>query len=198
MLTPSLDELILHFSKLPGIGKKTAQRLAFHVLKSDASYAFNFAESLKEVKEKTQFCKSCGNISEQDECRICTSPKRETDVVCVVADFMDIIAIEKTNEFFGKYHVLGGVLSPLDGIGPKQLSIDLLTNRIQSTDVKELIFALTPTTEGEATVSYLTQLYETYPLKITRIARGVPMGTQLEFIDQATLGRAINGRGNVL
>lgn len=194
MITPSLDDLIQHFSKLPGIGRKTAQRLAFHVLKSDQMYARSFAHSLVDVKEKTRFCTTCGNISEDLECGICSNFRREDSVVCVVADFMDIVAIEKTNEFTGKYHVLSGVLSPLDGVGPNDLNIDTLTNRVNSGIIKELILALTPTTEGEATVAFLTHLYEEKNIQITRIARGVPLGTQLEFIDQATLGRAMSGR----
>jgi recombination protein RecR len=197
MITPSLDDLILHFGRLPGIGKKTAQRLAFHVLKSDRNFSESFARSLKEVKEKTIFCNRCGNISEQESCNICSDVKRDDQIICVVSDFMDIVAIEKTNEFRGKYHVLGGVLSPLDGIGPNDLNIDSLTDRINNGEIKELILALTPTTEGEATLTYLTYLYEEKDVTLTRIARGVPMGTQLEFIDQATLGRAISGRGSV-
>jgi recombination protein RecR len=196
-MTHSLTKLIHQFSKFPGIGKKTAERLAMHVLKSDQKFAAEFSSGILEIKEKTKFCKNCGNISEDEICPICSSEKRNKAQICVVADITDIFAIEKTNEFRGVYHVLGGVLSPLDGIGPDQLSINKLQNRIKNDKAEELILAITPTTEGEATVTYLTNILSGFELKISRIARGIPLGTQLDFIDQATLGSAISGRNQI-
>lgn len=197
MYTESLEQLITHFSKLPGIGKKTAQRLAFFVLKSSADFTTNFAEALKAVKEQTRFCSECFNIAEDTLCPICQNSKREQKTLMVVAEFSDIFAIEKTNEYNGLYHVLGGVLSPLDGIGPDSLHISPLIERIETKNISELILALTPNTEGEATSSFLLGQLAPFNLNISRIARGVPIGTQLDYIDQVTLGRAISGRSHI-
>ena len=192
-----LDRLIHYFNRLPGIGKKTAQRLAFYVLKSDKRFSEEFSAVLKDIKSVVKFCERCGHLSTESLCSICSNHKRNPHVICVVADFSDIFAIEKTHEYSGLYHVLGGVLSPLDSIGPEQLNIKSLMNRMQSEEIKEIILALTSTTEGEATVTYLSKLIEPNEIKITRIARGVPLGTELEYLDHATLGRAIQGRSNL-
>jgi recombination protein RecR len=196
MYTESLENLVHYFSKLPSIGKKTAQRLAFHVLKNPDEFAKGFAQSLINVKEMTRFCDTCFNISETTQCNICSNPKRDNHVLMVVAEFSDIYAIEKTNEYRGKYHVLGGLLSPLDGIGPDQLHLHALLKRTKEETISEIILALTPNTEGEATCTYLLRQFENSEIKLSRIARGVPTGSQLDYIDQITLGRAITGRNS--
>ncbi len=196
MYTESLENLVHYFSKLPSIGKKTAQRLAFHVLKNPDEFAKGFAQSLINVKEMTRFCDTCFNISETTQCNICSNPKRDNHVLMVVAEFSDIYAIEKTNEYRGKYHVLGGLLSPLDGIGPDQLHLHALLKRTKEETISEIILALTPNTEGEATCTYLLRQFENSKIKLSRIARGVPTGSQLDYIDQITLGRAITGRNS--
>lgn len=197
MYTESLENLVHYFSKLPSIGKKTAQRLAFHVLKNPDEFAKGFAQSLINVKAMTRFCDTCFNISESKYCTICSNPKRDGNVVMLVAEFSDIYAIEKTNEYHGKYHVLGGMLSPLDGIGPDQLHFNELLKRTEAENISEIILALTPNSEGEATCTYILRQFEGSNVKLSRIARGVPTGSQLDYIDQITLGRAITGRSSV-
>lgn len=193
-MTPSFDQLVTYFSKLPGIGKKTAQRLAVHVFKQSESFSMHFAQSLIDVKQKTKYCQKCFNITEELLCEICSNRKRNVSEICVVADFFDVLAVEKTNEFRGLYHVLGGILSPLDGVGPSQLKIFELIERVKSEKIDEIIFALPPTTEGEATTTFISNQIADESIKITKIARGVPVGSQLEFVDQVTLGRAFNSR----
>ena len=193
----TLNKLIHSFSTLPGIGKKTAQRLAIHILKQNKEYADQFASTILEVKKKTRFCSECHTITEDELCYICRDPKRDQSVICVVSEFQDIFAIESTHEYQGLYHVIGGVLSPLDNIGPDELNIKSLIKRIEEKEVKELILAMTANTEGEATISYIAYLLKPFPVNISRIARGVPVGSQLEFIDQVTLSRAISGRSKL-
>ena len=186
----AIDEL----SKLPGIGKKTAQRLAIYLLKSEDKQIENLINSIKDLKLKLRFCSRCFNLSEEELCTICKSEKREKSVICVVEEASDVIAIEKTHEFKGLYHVLGGVLSPLTGVTPDSLHIKELIKRFENEDIKEIILALNPDTEGETTSLYLAKLLLPLNVKVTRIARGLPIGGDLEFADDATIGRAILNR----
>ncbi len=192
-LPEALQQLIQAFSRLPGIGKKTATRLAFHVLKMDKEQAMELARAIQNVKTNIRFCSICYNITETDPCPICRDPLRDKSTICVVESSEDILLIERTNEYKGLYHVLGGVLSPLDGIGPEDLRIKELLNRL-TPEVKEVILALNPSTEGEATAIYLARLIKPLNIKITRLARGVPLGSSLEFVDELTLSRAIQSR----
>jgi recombination protein RecR len=178
---------------LPGIGRKTAARLAFHILKLPTEEALEFADLIREVKEKVSFCSICYNISETNPCSTCCDPKRRRDVICVVEDAMDAAALDKVDQFRGLFHVLGGRLSPLDGIGPDDLRIKELLHRI-SRDVKEVIIATNPNVEGEATALYLARLISPLGPKVTRIARGLPVGSDLEYADSVTLSRALEGR----
>jgi len=193
----SVERLAEHFSQLPGIGKKTAHRLALHVLKMDRSAVDALAASLIAVKEKVRYCTICSNITESDPCAVCASPKRDRTLICVVEEPHDVLAVEKTNEFRGLYHVLGGALSPLDGIGPEELRIRELLSRVGSGDIAEVILAMNPNVEGEATTLYLSRLLKPLGVHVTRIARGLPVGSDLEFADEATLSRAIEGRVTV-
>jgi recombination protein RecR len=189
----ALQQLIEEFAKLPGIGRKTAQRLALFVLKQPRDEVVRMAKALVNVKDKTRTCSICCNITEVDPCAICASPKRDRSVVCVVEEPNDVLALEKTNDFRGLYHVLGGSLSPLDGIGPEELKIKELLARIEG-EVSEVILAMNPNVEGEATTLYLGRLLKPLGVKVTRIARGLPVGGDLEFADEATLSRALEGR----
>ncbi len=189
----ALQQLIEEFAGLPGIGRKTAQRLALHILKQPREEVVRMAKALVNVKDKIRYCSSCWNITEVDPCPICASPKRERSILCVVEEPNDVMAVEKTNEFKGLYHVLGGALSPLDGIGPDDLKIRELLQRITG-EVSEVILALNPNVEGEATTIYLTRLLKPLGVKVSRIARGIPVGGDLEFADEATLTRALEGR----
>lgn len=189
-LTAAIEEL----SKMPGIGRKTAQRLALHLLKSDKENVENLAKSILDLKIKLRFCSRCFNISEGDLCEVCKSGKRDQSVICVVEEASDVIAIEKTNEFSGLYHVLGGVLSPLTGINPESLKIKELLKRFENEHIKEIILALNPDTEGETTSLYLAKLIKPLDIKVSRIARGIPIGGDLEFADEATIGRALLSR----
>jgi recombination protein RecR len=189
----ALQQLIEEFAQLPGIGRKTAQRLALHILKQPREEVVQMAKSLVNVKDRIRYCSSCWNITEVDPCPICASPKRDRSVICVVEEPNDVMAVEKTNEFKGLYHVLGGSLSPLDGIGPDDLKIRELLQRV-SGEVSEMILALNPNVEGEATTLYLTKLLKPLGVKVSRIARGIPVGGDLEFTDEATLTRALEGR----
>lgn len=189
----ALQQLIEEFAKLPGIGRKTAQRLALHVLKQPREDALRMAKALVNVKDRTRTCSICCNITEADPCAICASPKRDRTVICVVEEPNDVLALEKTNDFRGLYHVLGGSLSPLDGIGPDELKIKELLARIAG-DVTEVILAMNPNVEGEATTLYLGRLLKPLGVRVTRIARGLPVGGDLEFADEATLSRALEGR----
>lgn len=194
LIAEPLQKAIDELSKLPSIGKKTAQRLALHLLKSDLSNVEALVQSLVELKSKLRFCTSCFNLSVDEKCDICSSSKRDRSILCVVEEASDIIAIERTNEFNGLYHVLGGVLNPLANVSVDSLHIKELINRIEEKEINEVILALNPDAEGDATSLYLIKILKDYPLKITRIARGLPIGGDLEFADAATIGRAFIGR----
>ncbi|NUN69578.1 MAG: recombination protein RecR [Bacteroidetes bacterium] len=189
----TIEQLIEEFASLPSIGRKTAQRLAMHVLKMPKEDVANFAKVLMDVKEKVRYCSVCFNITESDPCSICSGQKRNRTVICVVQEPNDVIAVEKTHEFNGLYHVLGGALSPLDGIGPEDLKVRELLVRLND-DVQEVILALNPNVEGETTTLYLAKLLKPLSVTVTRIARGLPIGSDLEFADEATLTRALEGR----
>ena len=188
----SILRLIDRFSKFPGIGKKTAQRMAFHVLKDSKENALSLAEAVSDVKSNIAACSLCGGITEQDPCTICDDPKRDNKLLCVVEVPADIYAFERTSGFNGVYHVLGGVLSPLDGIGPDELNIDSLVDRADSGN--EIVLALNPSIEGDTTCLYINKLLDESDVKITRLARGIPVGGELEYTDDATLLRAMEGR----
>jgi recombination protein RecR len=192
----TLERAVEELSRLPGMGRKTAQRLAMHLLKQDTEEVTRLAESLRDLKEKITYCSVCYTITDHDPCPICSSEKRQKNVICVVEDVRDVYVIEKTNEFRGRYHVLGGVISPLDDIGPDDIRIKELVSRVNAEDsqIEELILALNPDAEGEATSFYINKMMKPFEVKITRIAHGIPMGTELEFIDEATLSKAFMGR----
>ena len=192
----SVEILIEQFSKLPTIGRKSARRLAAHVLKMPKKEVSQLATALLEVKERVRACSICRNITDTEVCIICSSSKRAIDMVCVVQDPEDILALERTGEYRGTYHVLGGVISPLDGVGPDDLNIRSLLERIGKPDseISEIILAISPTVEGDTTAFYLAQLLEPFGIKITRLARGIPVGLTLTYADEATLSRAIAGR----
>lgn len=190
-----LERAIEQLSKLPGTGRKSAQRIAIHLLKQNDEYALKLANAIIDLKQKVIRCSTCGNVSDSDPCSICDNPKRENGKICVVEEFNDVYIIEKTNEFRGRYHVLGGVISPMDNIGPDQLKIQDLLKRVGGQEhIDEVILALNPDAEGEATSYYINKLLTPYEIKVTRIAYGIPMGTELEFIDEATLSRAFMSR----
>jgi recombination protein RecR len=189
----ALETLIGELSKLPGIGRKTAQRLALHLLKTDSDDANHLANAILEVKRRIRYCSVCWNITEKDPCSICVDSRRDHTSICVVEDPSDVLALEKTNEFHGVYHVLGGALSPLEGISPDQLRTKELLSRLNG-QISEVILAMNPDVEGEATTIYLANLLKPLGVKVTRIARGVPVGGDLEFADEATLVRALEGR----
>ena len=192
-ISDSLNQLIEEFSQLPGIGRKSAQRLALYILKLPKEEVIKIAHALVNVKEKMKYCSVCWNFTETDPCDICKSAKREMNIICVVEEPNDVLAIEKTHEYHGLYHVLGGSLSPLEGIGPDDLKVKELLTRI-SPGIDEIILAMNPDIEGEATTIYLSRLLKPLGMKITRIARGIPVGGDLEFADEATLTRALEGR----
>jgi recombination protein RecR len=189
-----IQELIDELGRLPGIGPKSAQRIAFHILQTEAFDVTRLAEVLLEVKEKVRFCEICGNVSEQETCNICRDPRRSQATICVVEEAKDVVAIERTREFRGLYHVLGGAISPIDGIGPDDLRIRSLVQRLADGTVTEVIIATDPNLEGEATATYLTRLLVQPNLRVTRLASGLPVGGDLEYADEVTLGRAFEGR----
>jgi recombination protein RecR len=189
-----VQNLIDELGRLPGVGPKSAQRIAFHLLAADPADVTRLSEALKEVKDKVRFCKVCGNVAEAEECRICRDTRRDMHVICVVEEPKDVVAIEKTREFRGRYHVLGGAISPIDGIGPDDLRIRELMTRLADGDVTELILATDPNLEGEATATYLARLVKPMGLTVTRLASGLPVGGDLEYADEVTLGRAFEGR----
>ncbi|HSD62254.1 MAG TPA: recombination mediator RecR [Ignavibacteriaceae bacterium] len=193
-IAKTLITAIEELSKMPGIGRKTAQRLALHILKSDNQTVDSLVKSIQDLKSKLRFCKKCFNISEDELCAICQNHKRDQSTICVVEEASDVIAIEKTNDFNGLYHVIGGVLSPLSGISPESLRIKELLKRFENEQVQEVILALNPDTEGETTSLYLAKLIKPLGIKVTRIARGIPIGGDLEFADEATIGRAMLSR----
>jgi recombination protein RecR len=189
-----IQDLIDELGRLPGVGPKSAQRIAFHIIQSDRVDVSRLAEILKTVKERVKFCTTCGNISEEELCRICKDPRRDNSSICVVEESKDVLAIEKTREFKGKYHVLGGAISPIDGIGPENLRIKELMTRLAQTQINEVIIATDPNLEGEATATYLTRLIKPLGVKVSRLASGLPVGGDLEYADEITLGRAFEGR----
>ncbi len=190
-----VQDLIDELGRLPGIGPKSAQRIAFHLLSAEEADVTRLQDVLQKVKEGVVFCEVCGNVSEQVRCRICSDERRDPKLVCVVEEPKDVLAVERTREFRGRYHVLGGALDPLSGVGPDQLRVRELVNRIGADDISEVIIATDPNTEGEATATYLVRLLQDFPgLSVTRLASGLPMGGDLEFADELTLGRALSGR----
>ncbi|MBO8170157.1 MAG: recombination protein RecR [Thermoanaerobacteraceae bacterium] len=190
----SISRLISELGKLPGVGPKTAQRLAFHLLNTSDEEALALADAIKEAKEKITYCSICSNLTDEDPCFICTDTKRDEGVICVVEDPKDIVAIEKTGEYRGKYHVLHGIISPINGIGPEQLKIKELLARVKEKPVQEVIVAISSSVEGEATGMYLAKLLRPLGIKVTRIAHGLPVGGDLEYADEVTLTRAFEGR----
>ena len=189
-----IQDLIDELGRLPGIGPKSAQRIAFHIIQSERVDISRLADVLRTVKEKVKFCTECGNISEEELCRICRDPRRDPTSICVVEESKDVIAIEKTREFRGKYHVLGGAISPIDGIGPENLRIRELMVRLAATEIQEIIIATDPNLEGEATATYLSRMLKPLGMKVSRLASGLPVGGDLEYADEVTLGRAFEGR----
>ncbi len=194
MFEGPVQDLIDALRRLPGIGYKSAQRLAFHLLKAPAEEAHGLADAIVAAKQKVAICKTCFNVSEGEQCNFCRDPKRDSTVVCVVEEPGDIIAVERTQEFRGRYHVLGGHISPMDGIGPDDLRIRELLHRVGGGEIKEVILCTNPTVEGEATAIYLAGLIRPLDVRVTRIASGLPVGGDLEYADEVTLGRALEGR----
>ncbi|KAA1425079.1 recombination protein RecR [Mumia zhuanghuii] len=192
-----VQDLIDELGRLPGIGPKSAQRIAFYLLDADPVDVRRFADVLIEVKEKVRFCATCGNVAESETCRICADPRRDQSVLCVVEESKDVVAIERTREFRGRYHVLGGAISPIDGRGPDDLRIRELMQRLADGAITEIILATDPNLEGEATATYLTRLLKPLGLRVTRLASGLPVGGDLEYADEVTLGRAFEGRRTV-
>ena len=193
----ALENLVGFLNQLPGIGRKTAQRLAIHILKAPEDEARGLSAALLKVLEEIKFCKTCFNITETEECNICLNPRRDKSIICVVEDIVDIFAIEKSHEYGGVYHVLGGAISPLTGVSPDDLRISELIGRVETDDIREILLALNPSTEGEATMIYLSKLLHQSGKLITRIASGIPLGAHLEFVDDATIGRAILSRREI-
>lgn len=194
MYEGAVQDLIDELGRLPGIGPKSAQRVAFHILEADAEDMGRLAEAIRTVKEKVQFCEVCFNVSEESRCRICLDPRREPSVICVVEESKDVMAIERTRSFRGRYHVLGGAINPIAGVGPDQLRIRELLNRLSDDQIQEVILATDPNLEGEATATYLVRMLSSLGISITRLASGLPVGGDLEYADEVTLGRAFEGR----
>jgi recombination protein RecR len=194
LIPKSVQRLIEEFGRLPGIGPRTAERLTFFLLRSQPAVSQNLGQALLELHESIRFCQICHNLTEHLECDICTSSERDKTIIAIVEEPLDVVALEKTGQYSGLYHVLGGVISPLDGIGPDQLTITQLFERLSGSSVKEIILATNPITEGEATAMYIRKQLENSPIKVTRLARGLPVGGDLEYADQITLGRALQGR----
>jgi recombination protein RecR len=192
--TPAMGRLIEQLAHLPGIGEKTAARMAFHILRADREYAQLLAEAMLAVKDETRLCSQCFALTEEDPCRLCTDPQRHDDVICVVEEPADLLAVDRAGNFRGRYHVLHGTLSPLDGVGPDQLKIQPLLVRLQMGGAREVIVATNPTVEGEATAIYLAKLLKPLGVRVTRIAHGIPVGGDLEYTDTMTVGRALEGR----
>ncbi len=189
-----VQDLIDELGRLPGVGPKSAQRIAFHLLQTDPVDVRRLAQVLVEVKDRVRFCTICANVTEEEQCRICRDPRRDLSVICVVEESKDVVAVERTREFRGRYHVLGGAISPIEGIGPDDLRIRELMTRLADGVVTEIILATDPNLEGEATATYLTRLLRPMGLRVTRLASGLPVGGDLEYADEVTLGRAFEGR----
>lgn len=194
MYEGAFAELIEQLGRLPGIGPKSAQRIAFHILDAEPADVTRLADALREAKERVKFCSVCGRATEAEPCSICTDARRDTHVLCVVEESRDVVAIERTREFRGRYHVLGGAISPIDGVGPSDLRIAELMRRLADPGIREVIIATDPNLEGEATASYLARLLADLPVVVSRLASGLPVGGDLEFADEVTLGRAFAGR----
>jgi recombination protein RecR len=193
----AVQDLIDELGRLPGVGPKSAQRIAFHLLSADPADVTRLAHVLTEVRLRVRFCVTCGNVAEAEQCRICADPRRSDDVICVVEEAKDVVAVERTREFRGRYHVLGGAISPIEGVGPDDLRIRELLARLADGRVRELILATDPNLEGEATATYLARLVKDFDLTVTRLASGLPVGGDLEYADEVTLGRAFEGRRTV-
>ncbi|MCI1832699.1 MAG: recombination mediator RecR [Bifidobacterium sp.] len=190
----AIQRLIDAFARLPGIGPKGAQRIAFYILSAPQEEAHDLAEAIGEVKDKVRFCEICGNVCESSPCPICADPRRDHGVICVVEEPKDVMSIERTREFYGTYHVLGGAINPMSNVGPSDLNMASLLTRLSTDEVKEVILALDPNIEGEATTTYLSRLISPLGVKVTRLASGLPVGSDLEYADEITLGRALVGR----
>ena len=197
MYEGAVQELIDELGRLPGVGPKSAQRLAFHILEADPQDMKRLVEAITTVKERVKFCTVCGNVTEQELCNICRDPRRDPAVICVVEESKDVLAVERTRSFRGRYHVLGGAINPIAGVGPEQLRIRELLTRLNDGAIQEVIIATDPNLEGEATSTYLSRLLHTLEIKVTRLASGLPVGGDLEYADEVTLGRAFEGRRTV-
>jgi len=193
----AVQDLIDELGRLPGVGPKSAQRIAFHLLAADEGDVLRLAEALTEVKRRVRFCAVCGNVAQEETCRVCRDPRRTPSVICVVEEPKDVVAIERTREFRGKYHVLGGAINPIDNVGPDDLRIKELMARLADGQVEEVILATDPNLEGEATATYLSRLLVPMGLRVTRLASGLPVGGDLEYADEVTLGRAFEGRRQI-
>ncbi|MDQ6753931.1 MAG: recombination mediator RecR [Actinomycetota bacterium] len=198
MYEGAVQELIDELGRLPGIGPKSAQRLAFHILESDPEDMKRLVNALVTVKERVKFCSICGNVSEQDTCMICRDPRRDPTTICVVEESKDVMAVERTRSFKGRYHVLGGAINPIAGVGPEQLRIRELLTRLNDSQIEEVIIATDPNLEGEATATYLARMLKTIGIAVTRLASGLPVGGDLEYADEVTLGRAFEGRRSAI
>jgi recombination protein RecR len=194
----AVQELIDELGRLPGIGPKSAQRLAFYILEADNDDMLKLVRAITTVKERVKFCTICGNVTEQETCNICRDPRRDPTVICVVEESKDVLAVERTRSFKGRYHVLGGSINPIAGIGPDQLRIRELLTRLNDSQIQEIIIATDPNLEGEATATYLARMLKTLGIAVTRLASGLPVGGDLEYADEVTLGRAFEGRRNAL
>lgn len=194
MYEGAVQELIDELGRLPGVGPKSAQRIAFHILESNAEDMSRLAAAIVTVKEKVKFCQVCGNVTEQETCNICRDPRRDPTMICVVEESKDVIAVERTRSFRGRYHVLGGAINPIAGVGPDQLRIRELLSRLSDEQISEIIIATDPNLEGEATATYLVRMLKTLGITVTRLASGLPVGGDLEYADEITLGRAFEGR----
>ncbi|MDO5754540.1 recombination mediator RecR [Arthrobacter sp.] len=198
MYEGAVQELIDELGRLPGIGPKSAQRLAFHILEADTEDMQRLVKAIVTVKERVKFCTVCGNVTEAELCNICRDPRRDPSIICVVEESKDVLAVERTRAFRGRYHVLGGAINPIAGIGPDQLRIRELLTRLNDSQIQEIIIATDPNLEGEATATYLSRMLKTIGIAVTRLASGLPVGGDLEYADEVTLGRAFEGRRNAL
>ncbi|MHC6594229.1 recombination mediator RecR [Arthrobacter sp. C152] len=198
MYEGAVQELIDELGRLPGVGPKSAQRLAFHILEADPQDMKRLVDAITTVKERVKFCTVCGNVTEQEKCNICRDPRRDPSVICVVEESKDVLAVERTRSFRGRYHVLGGAINPIAGVGPEQLRIRELLTRLNDGEIQEVIIATDPNLEGEATATYLARMLKTIGITVTRLASGLPVGGDLEYADEVTLGRAFEGRRNAL
>ena len=196
MLSPSVENLVVQLAKLPGIGRRSAQRLAFHILSARPEEALELAKAIEEVKERVRFCRECGNQTEEELCEICSDARRDRSVICVVEQPVDVVSLERTHEFRGLYHVLGGALSPIDGVEPADLRIGGLLHRIEQGGIEEVVLATNPTMTGEATAAYIADRLRDR-VRVTRLASGLPVGGDLEYADEVTLGRALAGRREI-